>query len=574
MTRRTISNIASFATLGVLVTAAGCGSPEHGGDQAAAATATLHADPTFTRLGAFQNGGGSVEISAYDARTRRLFVVNSTASPPKVEIVDITSPAAPVLRGVILNPSAGVPNSVAVHDGLVAVAWEAIDRQQPGSVVFYDAATATALGAVTVGAVPDMLTFTKKGDRVLVANEGEPAPDYTSDPEGSVSVIDVEERDGAYAFTASTVPFLPSTPRVNASSIRVFGGGAFGAMSVPLSTPAQDYEPEYITVSDDGRTAWVTLQENNAIAILDVRDRRFTKIVGLGFKDHALPGNGLDASDRDGPGGTAGPGNIQTWPVKGIYMPDAIGHFEHRGRDFLVTANEGDAREWGSFVEEARVASLVPPKDANGNYVATAGKLRPDHPALLSGAASDVARLGRLSVTTKGVPLDANGSLVDLFAFGGRSFSIRDRNGDLVFDSGDEIEQQIHRLLPGFENSDQTPNPAPDSRSDNKGPEPEGLAVAKIRGTTYAFIGLERVGGVLVYALEDPRRPRFVTYLNHRTFSPPSPGGDLGPEGLMVIRKKDSPTRRPILVVSNEISGTATFFEIGGGGSDDPDDDD
>ncbi len=527
-------------------------------------SAELRGDPVLTLLGQYKNAGGAIEISAYDKRSKRLFSVNSTSVPTQVEVIDIANPAAPVKVGQIFTET-GVPNSVAVHKGLVAIAWEAADRYQPGKVTFHDAATLAKLGEVAVGAIPDNITFTKDGDKLLVANEGEPAPDYTFDPEGSVSIIEIGKRHGHYSFSATIVPFLPSTPLVNPESIRIYGGGPpFG----PYSTAAQDFEPEYIAISDDGRTAYVTLQENNAIAVLDIRNKRFEKVVGLGLKDHAAPGNGLDASDKDGI-----LGNIKSWPVKGMYMPDTIGHFKSRGRDYLVMANEGDSREWGAFVEEARVKSLVPPKDSDGNYVATPGKLRPDHPAVLDGSAADDARLGRLTVSTKGFAPGPNGSLKEIYSFGGRSFSVRDKNGNLVFDSGDEIERKIHELLPGYENCDQSASPAPDSRSDNKGPEPEGIALSRIRGTNYAFIGLERVGGVMMYDLDNPAKPRFVTYVNNRNFTDAANPGDLGPEGLLVISKKDSPTRRPILVISNEISGTASFYQIDGGGHGGHDDD-
>lgn len=568
--RRTVSLVALLAA--GLTLGAGCSSAPQD-DESTGSVASALTAPSLNLVGRYQNAGGAIEISAFDKRTKRLFSVNSASSPPKIEVIDISNPANPTAAGTILEASLGVPNSVAIHKGLVAVAWEAIDRQQDGTVVFYDADTLATLGSVTVGAIPDMVTFTNDGSKLLVANEGEPAPDYAVDPEGSVTIIDVKRRHHSYEFSAETVHFLPSTPVVNPESVRVFGGGNFGSFSVPLSTPAQDYEPEYITVSDDGRTAWVTLQENNAIAVLDIKHARFTKVVGLGFKDHSLPGNGLDPSDRDGPGGAAGPGNINTWPIKGMYMPDSIGHFKSQGQTYLVTANEGDAREWGSFVEESRVSALVPGKDSNGNYLVQPGKLCPDNPAVVSGAASSNAQLGRLTVTTKGIPVRSDGCFPDIYSFGARSFSIRDTNGNLVFDSGDQIEQKIHELLPGFENSDQSATPNPDTRSDNKGPEPEGVAVAKICGRQYAFIGLERIGGVMMYDVTNPHSPSYVTYVNNRVFTPPTPGGDLGPEGLMVISGKDSPTHKPILVVSNEISGSASLYQIDANCGCDHDDD-
>lgn len=544
---------AMMAILAGLGLSAGCGSSDST-EETAQNTSTLKLDPTLTLLGTYKNAGGAIEISAYDSFTRRLFSVNSTSAIPRIEVIDIANPAAPALLATIPTPTGGTPNSVAVHRGLIASAFEAANRQEPGTVKFYDTATLTEVGSVTVGAVPDMVTFTKQGNQLLVANEGEPAPNYASDPEGSVSIIDIKNDHGTWTFQGTIVRFLPATPLLHADSIRIFGGGIFGTFVTPLSTAAQDFEPEYITVSEDGKTAWVTLQENNAIAVVDITKRLFTKVIGLGWKDHSLPGNGLDASDRDGPAGTPLVGNIQNWPIKGMYQPDSIDHFKAKGQTYLVTANEGDAREWGAYTEEARIRDLV-----------TAGRIRTDHPVVTSGAGADNQRLGRLTVTTKGVPLTPDGKLEDVFAFGARSFSVLDTDGNVVFDSGDQIEKKISELLPGFQNSDLTASPGPDTRSDNKGPEPEGLAIAEIDGRSYAFVGLERIGGVMMYDLTNPAAPRFITYVNNRHFTTPATPGDLGPEGLLVIKSCDSPTGKPILVISNEISGTATFYEISGG---------
>jgi len=485
-------------------------------------------DITLSVAGTFRTTG-SIEISAYDKGTRRLFSVNSVSG--QIEVRDISNPAAPVSVGNLVMP--GTPNSVAVHHGLVAVAVEASpQREDPGSVRFYDAATLAFLRAVPVGAVPDMVTFTPDGRKVLVANEGEPAPDYVRDPEGSVSIIDVSKYGG---FAVHTVRFLSTTPLVNRSSIRVFGPGA---------TLAQDLEPEYITVSEDSKTAWVTLQENNAIAVLDLRRERFTAVVGLGFKNHDAPGNGLDASDKDGAL------NIQRWPVFGMYQPDAIASFRVRGRTYLLTANEGDAREWGSYKEEARIKDLL-----------AAGKIDPASPVAALGAD---AQLGRLTVTTATGDTDGDGDLDQVYAFGSRSFSVWSADVDQVYDSGEEVERRASEAYPAFYNADQTAPPGVDSRSDNKGPEPEGVAVGEVRGRTYGFIGLERMGGVLVYDLSRPRAPRFVQYVNNRNFSAATPAeaGDLGPEGLLFIPACDSPTGKPLLVVSNEISGTGTLYSI------------
>lgn len=534
-------------------------------------------------LGHYQTAtsGGAIEISAYDKFSKRVFSVNSISNT--VEVIDLSDPTDPTGVGVI--PAHGVPNSVATNNGRVAVASEASpDRQANGNVTFYDAATLAELARVEVGAVPDMVTFTPNGRKLLVANEGEPANNYTADPEGSVSIIDIPQGSGQ-GYVVRTVQFDASIPLKNAASIRHYGPAVGTCASTPTtacfapaggptyakSSFAEDMEPEYITVSDNGHTAWVTLQENNAIATLDLDTETFTLIAGLGFKDWA--GSTMDASDRDGPGGTVLTNNRRKWPgVSGMYQPDSIGHFKSGGKTYLVTANEGDAREWGSYVELARARALCPTGDptsatcqiseswAGWNNCAAPpcyGTTAPD------GVLSD-ANLGRLNVTSVTGRNDS-GKFDRLYTLGGRSFSVWKTDGELVFDSGGQMEQIVHDFIPGFENANQTsPGAGKDERSDDKGPEPEGLATGKLWGRQYAFIGLERIGGVMVFDVDEPTAPRFVTYVNNRVFTPPNNSSptDLGPEGLVVLDADNSPTHSPILLVSNEISGTLAIYAI------------
>lgn len=498
-------------------------------------------DIQLTPVGTYSAGvfnEGAAEIVAHDSRAQRLFVVNGATS--SIDVLDFADPAAPsFLFSISLAPYGGQANSVAVKRGVVAAAVQSEPKTDPGKVVFFDAAapdeTQAFISAVEVGALPDMLTFTSSGRFLLVANEGEPNDDYTIDPEGSVSIIDM--RGGAARVTQGdvrTATFAPFNGAMLDPSIRIFGPGA---------SVAQDLEPEYIAVSHDSETAWVTLQENNALGILNIREGVFTELRGLGFKDHSLSGNPLDASDRDNAI------NIANWPVFGMYQPDAIASFSSGGDTFLITANEGDAREYGAFTEEVRVGSL--------NLDPT---IFPD-PAFLK----NVARLGRLGVTkTLGDP-NGDGVYDALYAFGTRSFSIRNAAGALVFDSGDQLEQITAQALPTFFNSNNDSNTSFDSRSDNKGPEPEGVTTAKLYGRTYAFIGLERIGGVLVYNITVPTAPRFIQFVNNRDFSgnaAAGTAGDLGPEGLLFIRAGKSPNHKPLLVVANEVSGTTTVYEI------------
>jgi hypothetical protein len=486
----------------------------------------------LTLVGSWTNGpfdAGGAEIAAFDPDSARLFVVNGGAA--KLDVLDLSDPAVPIhIRSIDITTWGGGANSVAIHEGLVAVAIEAVPTQDPGLIVVLDT-DGEYLDSVEAGALPDMVTFTPNGRQLLVANEGEPSSDYTIDPPGSITIIDLIH--GLDAAVAKHVTFDAYVGASLDPSVRVFGPGA---------SITADLEPEFITVSHDSRTAWVTLQENNAIAIVDVRDAVVTDVVGLGFKDHSVAGNALDPSNRDG--GV----HIESWPVFGVYMPDAIASFRAGGETFLLTANEGDARDYDAFSEESRIRDVTLDPTVFPN----------------AAALQDDAALGRLKITTTLGDIDDDGDFDALYAFGARSFSVRDAAGALVWDSGDELERLTALLDPDNFNADNTENGA-DQRSDDKGPEVEGLAVGKVSGRTYAFIGLERTSGIVAYNLADPTAPSFAAYATTRDASlEPEAGtaGDLGPEGIVFVSEDDSPIGVPLLIVSYEVSGSVAIFEI------------
>ena len=522
---------------------------------------------SITPIGTYATGffaESAAEIVAHDPKTQRLFVVNAQSG--KVDVLDVRKPSAPALLFSV--DVGGVVNSVDVHQGLIVAAVEADPKTDPGKAVFFNA-NGKILASVEVGALPDMVTFTPDGKRVLVANEGEPNDDYTIDPEGSVSIIDlprdIRRLTQAHVRTATFTKF--NDAKLD-PSIRIFGPPAPVVEGAePMRTVAQNLEPEYITVSKDSKTAWVALQENNAIAVLDINAGKFTAIHGLGFKDHLLPGNELDVSDRDNKI------NITNWPVFGIYQPDSIASYEYRGRTYIVTANEGDAREWEGnpgYSEVLRFSALSNPVNRictdserlnaffanNEMSITTLAQLRNN------------TNMGRLNVTTaNGLRLNQDGTSCyeDIYAFGARSFSIWNSSLEQVYDSGSDFERITAEVYPENFNSNHRENSFK-TRSDDKGPEPEGVTVAKLWGRTYAFIGLERVGGVMIYDVTNPYAPSFVQYFNNRDFSgqPGAPeAGDLGAEGLIVIEASKSPIRGvPLLVVANEVSGTTTVFRI------------
>ncbi|MEA5565287.1 choice-of-anchor I family protein, partial [Anabaena sp. UHCC 0399] len=338
------------------------------------------------KIGSFTGQGA--EITDYDPITKRLFVVDGSAF---IRILNFSDPTNPTeVNAIDLTAYGSQANSVAVKNGLIAIALEATITTDPGKVVFFDTA-GNFLKEVTVGALPDMVTFSPDGTKVLTANEGE--PDDGVDPEGSISIIDISQTvANATVTTATFTSFNGQEATLRSQGVRIFPG----------KTVAQDVEPEYITFSQDGTKAWVTLQENNAIAIVDIATATGENIFGLGAINHNQPGNELDASDSDG--GI----NILNWPVFGLFMPDAIASFAANGRTYYITANEGDARD-----EDARVKdlNLDPTIFPNGTL------LKQD------------ANLGRLTVSTIDGDTDGDGDYDQLFAYGTRSFSIWDDQG-------------------------------------------------------------------------------------------------------------------------------------------------
>ena len=893
---------------------------------------------TIRPLGTYSTGqldAAAAEIVAYHAGTQRAYVVNG--GDKTIDILDVSDPTAPALRSQVdMTPFGDAATSVAVFGDLLAVAVPAAEKTDPGAVLFLDP-EGGVLAQVPVGALPDMLTFTPDGRYVVVANEGEPNDDYTIDPEGTVSIIDVSGGVAALSeANVRTAAFVAFNDAELDPQIRIYG---------PNATVAQDLEPEYVAIAPDSTTAFVTLQENNALAVVDLVNAEVTALLPLGFKHFAAPvatletveiadrpllgvtaagqeillggfsglfyegmdesgrhifvthtdrgpnpepqdvdgdgvnerpfalpdfqpvivrlaldpaagnvaileqigltradgapltglpnlageaglayadeepvdlqgnpleldplgadlegivraedgtywlvdeyrpaiyhfgadgvlvaryvpagsnneetgvavgeealpaiyaqrranrgfeavalrdgilyafiqspldnpdsgkdssskaatlvrilafdtataqtvgeyfyrldgngvdkigdavttpdgallvlerddatgaaaqkrvyrididaatnflgydlplgvewqgdaglaalditpaaktlvvdlgaigydevdkpeglalidattlavindndfgvggafdpatrlieenphptpvvlgivrlaANGLDASDEDGGA------NIANWPVQSMYMPDAIAAYTVADELYLVTANEGDARDYDGYSEEARLGDLV----LDAAVFPNAAELQREE------------NLGRLRVSTASTDTNGDGLVDRIAAFGGRSFSIWDAAGNLVFDSGDAVERITAGLLPDAFNSSGE-NDSFDSRSDDKGPEPEALALGEIDGRTYAFVGLERIGGVMVWDITDPRAPVFVQYANNRDFTVATEeAGDLAPEGIVFVPAADSSTGAPLLLVANEFSGTTTVWEVG-----------
>lgn len=537
--------------------------------------------PTMEPIGRYASGSfhkGASEIVAWHKASKTIFVVN--ASDKTVDILDGSSlKSEPLknptkdanirkvgkinLQSFIPNVPLGAANSVSIHNDLLAVAVEHRNRQAKGVVMLFKLSPEG--GAVfndykKVGSLPDMVTFTPDGKKLLTANEGEPSFDYKVDPEGSVSVIAVTS-DGKLKEprTADFTAFNKGEVRHGelSENVRVFGRDA---------SVAEDLEPEFIAVSDDSTKAYVTLQENNALAVVDVEAASIESILPLGFKDFGqYP---IDASNKDG--GV----NLQKWSgVYGMYQPDTIASYSVDGKTYIVSANEGDARDYWystSSKEECLSSGGLKYDDEDGclgySEEVRVKKIDVDASHPNAESAKDKKKLARLKITTTLGDVDQDGEFEKLYSYGARSFSIWSDSGELVFDSGSDFEQITAAALgKDFNNNDEKTKG--DNRSDDKGPEPEALALGEVNGRQYAFIGLERTGGVFMYDISNPESPEYVSYVHNRDFEADAKkdtgnAGDLSPEGMKFVAAKDSPTGSALLIIGHEVSGSTLVYEV------------
>jgi len=486
-------------------------------------------------IGSFDPSGtntSTCEIVAYDSVSQRLFTTSAIAG--FLDIINFSDPTSPTIVNSIDMNSYGGITSVAVKNGYIAVASPNADETLEGSVVFFDT-NGAFIKQVTVGALPDMITFSPDGTKVITANEGQPNVSYSIDPEGSVSVIDIS--GGIPSLMQSNVTTLLFTA-YNSQEATLIASGIRKLKS--SSTLSQDFEPEFVTISADSQKAWVTIQENNAIAEINLNTTSISDVWALGTKDVSVVGNGFDISDNNGQV------LIANWPIQAYFNPDGVANYSVAGTTYLVTANEGDEREYTGLNERTTVGATTYTLDSS--IFPNASVLKQSY------------NMGRYRVTNLNGNTDADAQFETINSVGTRSFSIFNASTkQLVSDSGDDFEMFTATNLPTIFNADHSDNIAK-GRSRAKGPEPEGVTLAQIGTEIFAFISLERIGGVMVYNVTDPNNPVFVDYKNSRSTS--SYAGDNGPEGIIYIAPENSPTGIPYVIVANEISGTITIFEV------------
>lgn len=480
--------------------------------------------------------GGVAEIVTYNKKDKVFYLVSGVTQ--SIDLVKINSDGSTeckkrinigdALKGQDINVGDMTSVSYSDEKKLLAVAVQDEDYKNNGHIVILDK-DGNYKEAYECGVQPDMVTFTKDGKYILSADEGEPREGYDNgiDPKGSVTIINVGDK------STNKVEFNINRDKALKK----------GILLKKDSNPAEDLEPEYIAISDDNKTAFISLQENNAIASIDIESGDINYVKGLGFIDHSLPGNEIDAVRGKGKNAKI---DIKNDNFLGTPMPDGIAFLSKNGKDYILTANEGDAREWGkkkNKYENTKSKKFDEKADKKTEYLDN----------------------------DKTDGLDEN----KIYLLGGRSFSIYDAsNLTKVYNSGSDFEKITARIFPDFFNTSNDEDKGIDeldARSNKKGPEAENITVLNIKDKTYAIVGLERISGIMIYDITDPSNPVYKDYFNNRIFIKSvndgeevglEKRGNIGPEGLCAIEAKDSPTGKPLVLVANEVSGTVQVIEF------------
>jgi hypothetical protein len=545
---------------------------------------------SLTLLGRYNSGQFGVNAAAsvaYYGGNRTAFIANRHRN--LVEVLSLTNPATPTTLAALdasaaaataLSRPMGAVAAVATYDDpiatndrdRIAVTVYGQGLTSNGAVVIYKAADRSVLAVLQTGVGPTAVTFSQDGRFVVTADKGAPAPDYSVDPEGSISVVDLTPTPVAPATTAppaitvldfrafnvSGITPIPTTSRETEVLGDVRFTGRAGA------TRAIDFDPQAVSTAVNAR-AYVSLQENNALATVALNPARIETIVGLGSMDFSTATNTMDASDADGGGA------LTARPVRGFRQPGALVAYRNSDEVLLMTANTGAPRQRPGFDETTRAATL----NLDATVFPTAATLQQN---------ANIGRLvvsateGNAAATTTpapGVPQDPD--IETIFAFGA-PFSVVRTTGFPVFDSGNDFERiTLQRLTTNF-NSAADANGTGDTRSDDQGPAPKAVAIGQIEGAAFAFIGLSEVGGIMVYAMDTNLRVgRFLEYKNDRSYTvgvsnpdgnadgaPDSnpEAGDLGPTQMVFVPVSASPTADSLLLVANAVSGSTTIYAV------------
>ncbi|MFZ9205343.1 MAG: choice-of-anchor I family protein [Candidatus Nanopelagicaceae bacterium] len=504
------------------------------------------------------DGEGSGEIATFHPGSKRIFATNGVKNA--IDIFDISNVAAPKKVGSLsLSPYGNDVTSVAAGRDVVVAAVLVTETFSAtgapstpnGKLVVFDTNGKVLSSPDILGVLPDSVTFAPNGTTALVAIEGQPVcakddpattakedTDYSkaSDPEGGVSIVDLTN---------------PAAPVVKFAGFKQFNVAQMKAKGIAVSSVvnnvAKDFEPEFITAVDN-KYAYVTIQEANAIGKLDIEAASFESVTRA--FESKLSVTARDTSDRDS---GAGPRNYAN--VVGASQPDAIASFKVGSGHYFVTANEGDAREYTCLNDDQRGSSLKVDSRRFPNW------------STLSASAA----LGRAKVNPTIGDRDGDGDIDTIHLRGSNSMTMY-RNGIALWDSG-ELLDQIQIKAFGVANingshslsSDKsTMNYVGQDRSDDKGSEPEGVAVGMVGNTRVAILGLERMTALAVFDITQPRSPVFQEWLQMLP-AKATPAKDVkhwSPEGIVFVSADKSPSGKALIITSYELSGSISIHQI------------
>ncbi len=475
---------------------------------------------------------------AYDNLTNKLFSCNTKLNT--IDVIDYSDINNPIkTKSIDISQYVAKVTGVASSLGLLAVIGNNGTAHGSGKLLFFNS-SGNYLKQYSVGAAPKMVAFSPGGSYITVVNEGAPSNDYLNDPLGTISLMNISSGVNSTPQSAmADISFYDwDSLSILDPQIRVFGNNG-------TAWPSQDLEPEFLAFNKSFTQAYFTLPENNAIGSIDIQSDAMLDPKPLGFKDFGMVG--LDASDVNQKI------NINTYAgLYGMYQPTGISTFKSGGLTYLATANEGAIRDYSGYSEKATVGSLV--LDAV------------NFPNWANWQQDSI--IGQLQVTNTLGSEKFPGVYDSLFCFGGRSFSIWDTTGTLIWDSGDEFEQTLASLQAANFNSASADNNSYKASSIVSGCKPKGIAIGEVDGVKYAFIGLSEMGGIMVYDMSNPMQPQFETYLLNRNFSVAAndpAAGDLGTHGLEFVPAAKNPSGLALLFVANQVSGNVTVYSMGVG---------
>ena len=511
---------------------------------------TLRDAPLLTRIGSLESP--LVEICDYDEASNIVFAV-SGRSVLMVHLGDGASPRT--VRTLDFIPDSGFPSGMdgevshlvldPLRRGFGAATVIPEDRAGvPGVVVLFSTRTGRVLTRLVLGYNPDAAAFSPDGSHLLAANEGEPVVTERGvlvDPPGSISVVSlagVRSEFDCARITQSRVTTVyfegEAIEHALAESARDPLGAFLRVHPRHRHSPTLDLEPEYIAFV--GEAAYITLQENNAIARFDLATMRVERIQGLGLRRQMI-----DPSDSDGPGAA--------WEeVLAAPMPDQLAAFSVGGRDYILTPNEGDDR--GRFGR---------PNNPLGDEIRLREMVRTLPVAIaLRERVEATPALHDLKAGAHSGDITGDGLIDEPVVLGARSVSVWSVESDgslrLVADTGDLLERTMASVAPDRFNANE--GQRREARSTSRGPEPEGVAIGRIGNRTLGFVGLERPGAIAVFDLTTPETPALLD------LHVAADDGDYAPEGMRFIPAELSPSGKPLLLAAFEVSGTLVVYEI------------